>query len=92
MQSILTKKAWKCGYAITDNPDDLHRLGVFIGGLKNLKALDVLPYHTMGKKKYKELGMEYRLEGVPDMDKGKVPELKQYILDGIKERRGIPVN
>ncbi len=77
---------------ITDNPDDLHRLGVFIGGLKNLKALDVLPYHTMGKKKYKELGMEYRLEGVPDMDKGKVPELKQYILDGIKERRGIPVN
>lgn len=77
---------------ITDNPDDLHRLGVFIGGLKNLKALDVLPYHTMGKKKYKELGMEYRLENVPDMDKGKVPELKQYILDGIKERRGIPVN
>jgi pyruvate formate lyase activating enzyme len=35
--------------------------------------------------------MPYRLEGVPEMDKGKVPELKQYILNGIKERRGIPI-
>lgn len=75
---------------ITDKPEDLHRLGYFIGGLGNLKALDVLPYHTMGKKKYKELNMDYPLENVPDMDKGRVPELKKYILDGIKERRGIP--
>ncbi len=76
---------------ITDDPDDLRRLGNFIGGLKNLKALDVLPYHTMGKKKYDELGMEYRLDGVPEMDKGRVPELKQHILNGIRERRGLPV-
>ena len=75
---------------ITDDPADLHRLGYFIGGLQNLKALDVLPYHTMGKKKYDELGMKYRLEGVPEMDKGKVPELKQHILNGIRERRGLP--
>lgn len=75
---------------ITDNPEDLHRLGYFIGGLKNLKALDVLPYHTMGKKKYDELGMKYPLEGVPEMDKSKIPELKQHILNGIRERRGLP--
>lgn len=74
---------------ITDDPQDLHKLGYFIGGLTNLKALDVLPYHTMGKKKYKELGMEYPLENIPDMDKSRVPELKKYILEGIKERRGI---
>lgn len=36
--------------------------------------------------------MKYRLDGVPEMDKGRVPELKKYILDGIKERRGIPTN
>ena len=72
---------------ITDDPIYLHKLGFFIGGLNNLKALDVLPYHTMGKAKYKKLGMDYRLEDVPNMDKAKVPELKQFILDGIKERR-----
>lgn len=72
---------------ITDDPKYLHKLGLFIGGLNNLKALDVLPYHTMGKSKYEKLGMDYPLKDVPNMDKAKVPELKQYILDGIKERR-----
>ena len=43
----------------------------------------------MGKSKYEKLGMDYVLKDVPNMDKNKVPELKQYILDGIKERRGM---
>lgn len=71
----------------TDDEESLHRLGYFIGGLSNLKALDVLPYHTMGAVKYEKLGMEYRLKDVPAMDPKRVPELKQYIIDGIKERR-----
>lgn len=74
---------------LTDDPVYLKKLGYFIGGLSNLKALDVLPYHTMGKVKYKKLGLPYRLDGVADMDKNKVPELKGYILDGIRERRNI---
>ena len=65
---------------ITDDPVYLRKLGFFIGGLSNLKALDVLPYHTMGKSKYEKLGMEYPLKDVPNMDKAKVPELKQHIL------------
>lgn len=76
---------------ITDDPKDLYNLGYFIGGLQNLKAIDVLPYHTMGKKKYEELGIEYRLKDLPDMDKNKVPEIKKHIIDGIKERRGMTV-
>ncbi len=70
----------------TDDPEDLKRLGYFIGGLSNLKALDVLPYHTMGKTKYEKLGIDYRLKDVPEMDKNRVPELKGYILEGIKKR------
>ena len=67
----------------------LFKLGYFIGGLKNVKALDVLPYHTMGEVKYKNLGMEYKLKGVPAMDKDKAIEKKQVILNGIKERRNL---
>lgn len=72
---------------ITDDDTYLYKLGYFIGGLKTLKALDVLPYHTMGKVKYEKLGMPYKLEGVPPMDKNKVIEKKQVILNGIKARR-----
>ncbi|MBR5796303.1 MAG: pyruvate formate lyase-activating protein [Erysipelotrichaceae bacterium] len=72
---------------ITDNPDDLMDLGRFIGTLSNLKALDVLPYHTMGVNKYKELGLTYPLEGVEALSKEKAMEARKYILQGIKEIR-----
>lgn len=72
---------------ITDDDKYLYDLGYFIGALKNIKALDVLPYHTMGLPKYEKLGLEYRLKGVPAMDKSAVLEKKKVILDGIKAVR-----
>jgi len=72
---------------ITDNDEYLYKLGYFIGQFTNLKALDVLPYHDMAKKKYKELNMEYVLENVEPMDKKLIPEKKEKILDGIRARR-----
>lgn len=71
----------------TDNESDLVRLGEFIGSLKNLRALDVLPYHTMGAQKYKEMGMKYRLEGLPPLPQKKALEAKKSILEGIKKVR-----
>ncbi|MBQ7892130.1 MAG: pyruvate formate lyase-activating protein [Erysipelotrichaceae bacterium] len=73
--------------SITDDPNDLMDLGRFIGTLSNLKALDVLPYHTMGVNKYKELGLTYPLEGVEALSKEKAMEARKYILQGIKEIR-----
>ena len=72
---------------ITDDDTYLYKLGYFIGQFNNIKALDVLPYHTMGKAKYEQLGMEYPLDGIPAMDKNKVIDKKQVILQGIKDRR-----
>ncbi len=72
---------------ITDDDKYLFDLGYFIGQFKNLKALDALPYHTMGESKYAKLGMEYKLKGVPAMDKSKLIEKKEVILDGIRKRR-----
>lgn len=72
---------------ITDVDEYLYKLGYFIGEFTNLKALDVLPYHTMGKVKYENLGIEYKLKDVPPMDKTKVIEKKKVILQGIKDRR-----
>ena len=65
---------------ITDDPDQLTRLGEFIGSLSNVKALDVLPYHIMGIMKYQELGIPYPLEGVEPTTKAKAMEAKRIIL------------
>lgn len=72
---------------ITDDDKYLFELGYFIGQFHNLKALDVLPYHTMGESKYEKLGIPYKLEGVPAMDKNRIVEKKAVILDGIRKRR-----
>ena len=72
---------------ITDDDKYLYDLGYFIGGLKTLKALDVLPYHTMGKPKYEKLGIEYPLKDTPPMEKSVLVEKKEKILDGIRARR-----
>ena len=37
-------------------PEQLFALGAFLGTLHNVKAVDVPPYHTMGKVKYEQLG------------------------------------
>ncbi|MDO4513834.1 MAG: pyruvate formate-lyase 1-activating enzyme, partial [Lachnospiraceae bacterium] len=65
----------------------LFELGYFIGQFQNLKALDALPYHTMGKPKYEKLGLEYKLKDVPAMNQNDLLVKKQVILDGVKKRR-----
>ena len=71
----------------TNDPEDLRALGRFIGGLKNVKALDVLPYHALGESKYKELGISYSLAGMPPLTKSEAEEAKLHILEGIREVR-----
>ena len=48
----------------TDDPQDLTDLNTFIETLPNVERVEVLPYHTMGVYKWKELGLEYPLEGI----------------------------
>lgn len=71
---------------ITLKEKPLHDLGYFLGGLTNLKALDVLPYHTMGVVKYEQLGMDYPLEGVEPATKEQAVWAKNIIFEGLKDR------
>ena len=43
----------------------------------------------MGVNKYKEMGLPYKLEGVPALSKEKAQKAKEYILFGIKRTRQI---
>ena len=76
---------------ITDTDEELAGVGRIIARWSNVVGLDVLPYHTMGEKKYQELGIEYPLEGLPAMDAKRVPELRAKIMaaraEAIRVRR-----
>lgn len=72
---------------ITDKEKYLYELGLFIGQLKMVKALDMLPYHDMAKKKYKELGMDYVLKDIPPATKEQALAARNIVLKGFKESR-----
>jgi pyruvate formate lyase activating enzyme len=48
----------------TDDPDQVDRIADFAGGLGNVERVDVLPFHQMGRFKWKALGLEYELDHV----------------------------
>ena len=70
---------------ITDDVKLLARMGVFLATLSNVKALDVLPYHTMGINKYRELGIDYPLEGVDPATQSQAKAAKKTILEAYRQ-------
>ena len=49
---------------ITDDEAQLKQLRQLLDTLKNIKKVEVLPYHTLGTFKWKQLGIPYTLEDV----------------------------
>ena len=72
---------------INDKEEYLTKLGEFIGKLNNVKALDVLPYHNMAIPKYENLGIEYKLKGVPPLTKEEAILARNIILDAYKRTK-----
>ena len=71
----------------TDDPDHLEALGRFIATIPSVKALDVIPYHTLGVAKYRELGMDYALEGVAPTSAEAVASAKEHIMRGYRSTK-----
>ncbi len=45
----------------------LRMLGQMLRGYSVIEKVELLPYHTMGRYKWDNLGIDYPLEGVPDL-------------------------
>ena len=61
---------------INDNEDYIERLASFLKPLRNILKIEFLPYELLGVHKYKELGINYRLEGTPAMSQDKCDNFK----------------
>jgi len=47
-----------------DDQKFLEKWGEYFKNYKTIERVEILPYHTLGVYKYKELGMEYKLKNV----------------------------
>ena len=64
---------------ITDNEDDLLKLKELINSLKNVKNIELLPYHELGKSKWENLGLEYKLKDIPSATKDDIKRVKKIL-------------
>lgn len=52
---------------ITDDNELLEKIAQYIAKFNNVEMVEILPYHTLGVFKYKELGIEYPLKNIEDL-------------------------
>ena len=70
---------------ITYDREELTVLGAFLKTLSNVEKLEVLPYHSMGKVKYDNLGIEYPLKDTPQLTKAEAKEAETIIRKAMEE-------
>lgn len=63
----------------TDDEKDLLELKNFISHLKTVEKVELLPYHDMGKFKWKKLGLDYSLEKVRAVTAEDVKKAKEVL-------------
>jgi pyruvate formate-lyase 1-activating enzyme len=63
----------------TDDGQDLLKLKNFLSTLKTVEKIQILPYHNMGKYKWKKLGLEYPLEGVREANQEDIDIAKKIL-------------
>lgn len=67
----------------TDDDDKLHALASYVAQYSVVERVEILPYHTMGKYKYEQLGIPYALDGVdalsPERKKNAIEIFRQHV-------------
>ena len=66
---------------ITFQEESLAAVGRFLKTLSNVEKLEVLPYHALGKVKYDNVGLDYRLKDTPQLTKAQAAEAEKRIRE-----------
>jgi pyruvate formate lyase activating enzyme len=64
---------------INDNIEHIRKLVSFIKPINNVQKIELLPYHTMSKDKYKRLNIDYSLKDTQPMDVSRCKELEKEL-------------
>lgn len=64
---------------VTDDVENLEKLGQFVSTLNNVDRLELLPYHSMGVHKWESMGFDYELKNVEDATKEDVDKAAKIV-------------
>lgn len=64
---------------INDSLETLTNWKNFVKTLKNVKKIELLPYHGLGVEKYKKLGINYKLTNIQEPSKELIDKVKQVL-------------
>lgn len=70
---------------ITNSEEELRGVSRIAKRFSNTQAIDLLGYHTLGEKKYKELGITYRLSGVPPLREEELAWARGIVKDELQK-------
>jgi pyruvate formate lyase activating enzyme len=69
---------------LTDDPKDISHIAQFAGSLGNVQRVDVLPFHQMGRYKWKELKLDYSLGDIqPPQRPAVVAACERFRAEGL---------
>lgn len=68
---------------ITDKREELIALGKFLKPFTNLEKIETLPYHTLGKVKYENLGIDYPLGDLRQLTETDAKTALEIIKEGM---------
>ncbi len=66
---------------LTDDDRWLRRLGEYVAQYDVVKKIEILPYHTLGKFKYENLGLAYRLDGTDPLPRERADEIRRMLSE-----------
>lgn len=69
---------------LTDGEEHLAGLREYLKTLKNVRRVELLPYHALGVPKYHIMGIPYPLEGVPPLDGDKLAAWQTAMNEDLK--------
>lgn len=69
---------------VTEERRQLEALGRYIKTLPNMEKLEVLPYHSLGKVKYENMGLEYPMGDTPQLTKDEAAKAREIIENAMK--------
>ena len=73
---------------LTDGDEHLHRLLEFIRPLRNVKKIELLPYHVLGVHKYAAMGLAYPLQGVEPLDPASLTQWQIRMNEPFQQHKG----